>query len=78
VQDKLTTSLNTLLITLPKPLVEPNVQQFLNGKKRAMTSCEATGEEEKDKAQQRCQAAMQAQAEHNKNSSWAAQMVVNS
>jgi hypothetical protein len=65
-------------MTLPKALVEPNIRQFPNSRKRAMTSREAAEEEGKDKARQRRRAAMQAQVEHDDNSAWASQMVVDS
>jgi hypothetical protein len=74
-QDKLTASLEALLLTLPEPLVEPNVRQFPTSRKRAMTGREAAEEEERNKARQHRRAAIQAQTEHNENSYWATQMV---
>jgi hypothetical protein len=49
-QDKLTTSLNALPLTLPKPLIEPNLRQFPSSRKRAMTGREAAEQEERDVA----------------------------
>lgn len=37
-QDKLIASLKVLLLTLPEPLVDVNIRQFLTSRKRAMTS----------------------------------------
>jgi hypothetical protein len=66
-QDKLTASLNALPLTLPAPLVEPNLRQFPSSRKRAMTGREAAEQEERDKARQRRRAAVQAQEEHDEN-----------
>src|SRR5271154_3283607 len=74
-QDKLTASLDALPLTLPAPLVEPNLRQFPSSRKRAMTGREATEQEERDKARQRRRAAVQAQEGHDENSFWATQMV---
>jgi hypothetical protein len=74
-QDRLSASLIALPATLPKPLVEPNVRQFPIGRKRAMTGREAAEEQERDEAQQRRRAGIQAQADHDENSYWAIKMV---
>jgi hypothetical protein len=74
-QDKLTASHDVLPATLPEPLVEPNVRQFPIGRKRAMTGREAAEEQERDEARQRRRAGIQAQADHDENSYWAAKMV---
>jgi hypothetical protein len=57
-QDKLSTGLDALSLRLPKPLAEPNVRQFPSSRKRAITSHEATEQEERDKARQRRRAAI--------------------
>jgi hypothetical protein len=41
-----TASLEALPLTLPEPLVHPNVRQFPNSRKRAMTGREATEKQE--------------------------------
>jgi len=62
-------------MTLPEPLVEPNVRQFPSSRKRAMTGREAAEQEERDKARRRRRAAVQAQDEHDENYFWSSQMV---
>jgi hypothetical protein len=67
-QDKLSISLDTLPLTLPEPLVKPNLRQFPSSRKRAMTAHKAADAKEQDKARQRQRAAIQAQDKHNQNS----------
>jgi hypothetical protein len=74
-QDKLTASLERLPATLLVPLVKPNVRQFPTIRKQAMAGREAAEEQERDKRRQQQRAAVQAQAQHEENSFYQAEMV---